>query len=137
MKGPFILDPRKVIVILCVFPRQPSLAHYSGYSSLSGKMMLANLSVPHWKTALSKHWTEMSFQTLMILLFAYKSSFNKGLCEMQKGNQEHGRTHNTFMMRDFPKLVGTSNWKQRFQACLYRCFILRSSTEKVKKEKSW
>lgn len=72
----------------------------------------------------------------MILLFAYESSLNKGLCEMQKGNQEHGRTHYTFIMRNFPKLVGTVNRKQRFQACLHKCFTLRSSTEKVKKEKS-
>lgn len=101
-KGCLLLKKR------CAFLIQPNLAHYSAHSSSSGKMMLANLSVPHWKTALSIE-LKRSFQTLMILSLAYESSFNKGLCEMQKGNQEHGTTHYTFMMRNFPKLVGTVN----------------------------
>lgn len=44
-------------------------------------------------------------------------------------------THYTFMTRNFPEVVGTVNWKQRFQACLHRCFCTKKFHWKSKERK--
>lgn len=84
--------------------------------------MPANLSVPHWKTALSICLRKQVKQGLM-----WKAAVReiKSVTELTT----------PLMPRNSPKLVGIANWKQGFQACLHQCFTLRSSTEKEKERK--